>query len=254
MDIQKIVDYFSFRVATRYLKQHCLYDEVVTLMTRHKSTGVGLMGFAVLYEYVRRYKPQYVLECGTGLSTHIIATAMRRFSEPCHKEIKLISMESEAEWYREAAKHFDLEKFSFAEILLSPIAHYRYSFVDGMVYSETPEYPYDFVFVDGPYYADRCDMDFIKVLQSSKKNLSALIDSRRTSCLAYSALLGRDKLAYYPFGMSYIRNVSKKDLILSNKLSLHHTFNENIPRKYSMFLRGLIASALLCLVPMRWFD
>lgn len=254
MNLQNVMDYLAFRVATRYLKRHLLYDEITELLARHKSTGVSLIDFAVLYEYIRRYKPQYVLECGTGLSTHIIAAAMMKFCKPCFQEIKLISMESVPKWHKEARLQFPFDKYDFVEILLSQVASYRYSFVDGVIYNEVPDCPYDFVFVDGPYYADRCDMDFIKVVQRSEKKVSALIDSRRTSGLAYSALLGRDKVLYFPFGFSQIRNVSKEDLILSNKKSLHHAFNKNIPQTRSMFVKGAIASALLCFLPMRWFD
>lgn len=254
MNIQNMMDYVSFRVATRYLKRHHLYDEVMELIARHKSTGVSLIDFAVLHEFIRNHKPQYVLECGTGLSTHIIAAAMEKFCKPLFDEIKLISMESEQKWHEEALLQFDFNRYTFTEIILSRTTEYRYSFVNGVIYADTPEYPYDFVFVDGPQYGDSCDMDFIKVVQKSKKKVSALIDSRRTSGLAYCAVLGRDKLLYFPFGFSLVSNVTKEDLILSSKKGLHHSFSQNIPKSYGMFVKGVVASILLCFLPMRWCD
>ena len=76
--------------------------------------------------------------------------------------------------------------------------NHRYSFISGLIYENVPNYPYDFVFVDGPDYKDKCDMDFIRVVENSEKKVSALIDTRKTSALAYSALLGRDKISYHP--------------------------------------------------------
>lgn len=249
-----LFEYIAFRVATRYLKQNHLYDEIIRLRTEHKSTGVNLIDYAVLFEYIKRFKPQYVLECGTGLSTHILASAMLTYCKSSFSEIKLISMESELKWHQEAKRHFNFGKYDFVEILLSNICDFRYSFISGVVYENVPDYPYDFVFVDGPNPGDKCDMDFIKVVMKSTKNVSAMIDSRKTTTLAYSVLFAKDRLVCHPFGFSNVKNVSKDNLILSSKASLHHSFDENIPKTYGMFVKGFISSLFLCLLPMRLFD
>jgi len=179
---------------------------------------------------------------------------MSAYSRDLYREIKLISMESELGWHKESLVHFDNNKYDFVEIHLSGTCDFRYSFVSGVIYEKVPDYHYDFVFVDGPNPGDKCDMDFIKILLNSTKTVSAMIDSRRTTALAYSVLLGRDKIIYYPFGFSCINNVSGNDLILSNKDSLHHSFEENIPTTHHMFLRGFFSSLFMCLLPMRFFD
>ncbi len=254
MDKQNILDYISFRVATRYLKKNKVYDKILAISDESKSTGVSLIEFAALFEYVKRYRPQYVLECGTGMSTHVLASAMFRYCKPIYPEIKLISMESEGVWYKEALKHFDFSKYDFVDIKLSKVTDHRYSFVTGVIYKNIPNLPYDFVFVDGPNYKDQCDMDFIKVVENSDKKVGALIDSRRTSALAYAALLGRNKILKHPFGFSHVVGVSRHDLVLSSKKSLHLTFDTNIPKSYNMFVKGFVAAVLLCFWPMRMFD
>lgn len=179
---------------------------------------------------------------------------MFRYCKSDSGEIKLVSMESEEKWHKEAVDHFDFDKYRFVDIKLSALKRHRYSFVTGMIYEKIPDYPYDFIFVDGPYYGDMCDMDFIKIAENSNRKVSALIDSRRTSALAYSVLLGRDKVLYYPFGFSLIKDVSKEDLILTNKRSLHHSFNRNIPKTHNLFINNFFSSLALCLLPMRYFD
>jgi len=179
---------------------------------------------------------------------------MEKYCKPLYPEIRLVSMESEDVWHKEATKYFDFNKYDFVDIELSAVAGHRYSFISGVVYENVPSFPYDFVFVDGPNYKDQCDMDFIKVVENSEKKVSALIDSRRTSAIAYAALVGRDKILYHPFGFSHVTGVTKNSLVLSSKKSLHHSFDENIPRTNSMFVKGFVISALLCFLPMRMFD
>ncbi len=53
MNRNDLMEYIAFRVATRFLKKNHLYDEIVRLRREHRSTGVSLIDFAVLYEYIK---------------------------------------------------------------------------------------------------------------------------------------------------------------------------------------------------------
>jgi predicted O-methyltransferase YrrM len=53
-----------------------LWNALQDYLKNTKSTGCGYIDYACLYETVRRRKPVEVLECGTGVSTLIIAHAL----------------------------------------------------------------------------------------------------------------------------------------------------------------------------------
>ena len=77
------------------------------------SSGVSYSDYYNLYSYVKQIKPQYVLECGTGKSTIVIAQAMleNRQENPSDirlNNMKLISMEDKKEWYEQSKKQISI--------------------------------------------------------------------------------------------------------------------------------------------------
>jgi|SRR3990172_7923343 len=195
-----------------------------------KSSGVSLSDYVALYQTVRRNKPKFVLECGTGKTTMIIAQAMIDNCEesPCN-ELKLISMEHNKEWYDHAVSLIP-EKFNgFLEIHYSPMDTYGYSFIRGTVYKETPDYPYEFVFVDGPSQgfegeATMCNMALAKVVEMSEKPVTALIDNRKHTVLAYTMIFGVDKVKYYlDWSLGFVNGVTCHDMLLHDKNVMKRT-------------------------------
>jgi len=215
------------KFAVRYLKRHNLLEPLNKLRKQSKSTGLSFIDYACLYRFVSDYRPRYLLECGTGISTHIIARAMY---EHCYDhyegDIKLISMESEKEWYNEAIKLYPHEFSNFLEIVFSPVDYHQYSFVRGTVYRDVPDYPYDSVFIDGPDTQGMCNMDFVKLVESSESPIYGIIDGRRRTALAYSYIFGGKKIVYYRFGFSYLGPFSKRDLL--SKTNLMEVFRRSI--------------------------
>lgn len=241
--------YFSSRAATRYLKHYNLLEDIYRLQKKHSSTGVGLIHYACLHDYVRRNKPQYFLECGTGISTHIIAKGMKDYSYQNYETIKLVSMESEEKWYDISMKLYPEEYKDFLDIILSPVDFYQYAFVRGVRYKEVPSFPYDCVFVDGPDPHGMCDMDFICLVQSSNRPVLAIIDSRKTTILAYSCLFGKHKIKYYHFGLSFVGPVTKEDFIHNSSSELKEIFQKNIKEYRGSHIESFLESILWSLLP-----
>lgn len=211
--------------ARRFLAGHNLMPRIEAMggMGAH---GVSLVDYAVLYAQVMRLKPRYMLECGTGKSTHILAQAMADHCLDAHGgDIRLVSMEHQEKWHTEAVNNFPEEFKSFTDIVYSPEDWWQYSFVRGTVYKEVPELPYDLVFVDGPDHYGACNMDFIRVVAGSDKPVRGLVDNRKLNMLAYAALLGRDKVQGYRCGPNTVAPVTKHDLV-------RHPGKEGVARQY----------------------
>jgi len=200
-----------------------------------ESIGLSISDYVVLYEYVKKHKPKHVLECGTGKSTLVIAQAMLENSieDPVAfpmESMKLISMENEPYWYEQSSKILPEKYRDFTEIHYSPLSTYTLSMLNGVIYESIPQYPYDFMFIDGPpqsidspLYA--CDIDFIKYVNTSDKPVAALIDNRKHTVLACALAFGRDKVTFYPdLGIGHVSGVTKDDLNLGSAAVIRTTF------------------------------
>ena len=53
-----------------------LWNALQAYLQETKSTGCGYIDYAYLYQMIRSTKPVEVLECGTGVSTLVIAHAL----------------------------------------------------------------------------------------------------------------------------------------------------------------------------------
>lgn len=97
-----------------------------------------------LYSWVRRNKPDRVLEYGSGYSTLIIAEALRR-----NRRGILWSVDHKREWSRKAASRLSKQQAARTQMIVAPIVslkdfhHYGY---------KPPIVVYDLIYIDGPDY------------------------------------------------------------------------------------------------------
>ena len=218
----------AYEVASRSVenclrRNPALRQRIEEVRRLSKSTGCSLGDYVVLYEFIRRLKPRIVLECGTGMSTHVIAQAMLDQAGGKHEAgMKLISMESVQDWRDHNIGLLPAEFRGFTEILFSPAVEYAYSFIRGSAYEQVPDYQYELVFVDGPTDtlpggARVCNMDFVRVVTNSQRPVWGIIDGRPRTVMAYQAIFGHDKVRYYPaWNLSVVRGVTKQDLRLED--------------------------------------
>lgn len=184
------------------------------------STGVSYSDYVVLYNWVREHKPREILECGTGISTVVMAQALRENEEQFGIKGRITSMEEYEEYFTRARAIFPAELGAYVDLRLSPAVEDRYHFFRGVRYADLPDRAFDFVFVDGPSLhsspsddAIAINMDLITLLQRTNNPIAAIIDTRTTTCFAYSLLLPKT------FRYDYLRRIgvvlpsSKKDLL-----------------------------------------
>lgn len=231
---------FSYRVA-RYLAQKiderakksiegnfALQDYLEHYRRTSPSTGCSYSDYLLLHQYVKRHKPQAVLECGTGFSTVVIAQALKENEEEFGiHNWRLVSMEENANYYEAAVKSlpFSLKNDARLEIVLSGAVEDTYEFFRGVRYREVPKGVYDFVFVDGPDLminpANKpltFNYDFVKLVSESDHPIGALIDTRVSTCFVYS-LVFPEKFRYdYLRKVGIVEPVTKKDLADAKKI------------------------------------
>jgi predicted O-methyltransferase YrrM len=196
-----------------------LWAALQEYLRKTESTGCGYIDYACLYETVRAARPVEILECGTGVSTVVIAHALMENEKETGVAGRVTSMEEYMDWLEMSRKLLPPEYSKYVSFELSKTVEDSYSLFRGVRYATVPDRAYDFVFVDGPKYdspqdgAATFDFDFIHVLRNAEKPVSCLIDKRLSTVFVLQQLLGKDKVAYSAVaGLGYVKPCTKDDL------------------------------------------
>lgn len=184
-----------------------------------KSTGCGYIDYACLYQMIRSTKPVEVLECGTGVSTLVIAHALMENESETSRGGRVTSMEEHEGWLEMSRKLLPNKYAKYVDFRLSGTVEDQYSLFRGVRYEDIPDRTYDFVFVDGPKYvspvdgAATFDFDYIHVLRSADRPIGCLVDKRLSTVFVLQQLLGADKVKYSTVaGLGYVKPCTKGDL------------------------------------------
>ena len=91
----------NIKFCENYVQNHKNLKDIIEYANySSSSSGADLSDYVLLYETIKQKKPQFVLECGTGCSTFVIAQAMLDFCQELYgDDMRLISMEHEKKWY-----------------------------------------------------------------------------------------------------------------------------------------------------------
>jgi len=183
------------------------------------STGCSYSDYLILYNYIRDYKPQEVLECGTGVSTLVMAYAMMENEKDGSPRGRITSMEELEGYYTLAQKLLPQSLKKYVEFVLSETVEDYYLLFRGMRYKDIPQRSYDFVFIDGPKTTSPrdkvkiCDLDFVWIIEKSEKPVFAIVDKRVSTCWALQKILGNKMVRFdYEHRVGLIGPCSKKDL------------------------------------------
>lgn len=180
-----------------------LWDTLEAYLKSSSSTGCSYIDYKALYDYVRQNKPVEILECGTGVSTIVIASALK---ENAKEGItgRVTSMEDQEKYFQIAQQLLPEHLSAYIDLRLSPRKEYSFAFFRGVGYENLPKLAYDFVFIDGPDYdapsdgSNAFDFDFLNVVMNSSKPVFALQDSRFSTAFVLQRLFGPDKVNYDP--------------------------------------------------------
>lgn len=173
------------------LKQH-----LEEYRARSSSTGTSYSDYLVLYNWIKKYRPKEVLECGTGVSTVVIAQALMENERDFGIRGRVTSLEEEEKYFEMAQAIFPSDLRVYTDIIHSPAIEDHYHIFRGACYEKIPTREYDFVYVDGPSLGSNpagqdvlINMDFIRLVRFTERPIAAIIDTRTITCYAYSLLL-----------------------------------------------------------------
>lgn len=211
---------FKQHRADAMLRRHAdLWVEIQAYLQKTQSTGCGFIDYAALYREIRKTKPVEILECGTGVSTLVIAFALKENEAETGTRGRVTSMEEHDGWLQMARALLPERYAAYVDFVLSDTIEDRFSVFRGVRYANIPEREYDFVFVDGPKYQSPVDggatfdFDFIHVLRNARKPVGGLVDKRLSTVFVLQQLLGPGKVKYSPVdGLGYVVPSNRDDL------------------------------------------
>lgn len=104
-----------------------------------------------LYQTVRRRKPRFILEFGSGCSTVILAQALFDNKRDLSEETGyLFSVEVEPYWAEVTAKSMPAHLQGFYEIVYSPLLETYYAGTPVFRHAKIPDVSPDLIYLDGP--------------------------------------------------------------------------------------------------------
>jgi len=167
-------------------------------------TGMSWSDYLTLYQEVRRYRPQEVLELGSGVSTVVLAHALIDNAAAGAPPGRITSMEEDLGWHRKAMACFPPELAHLVDYLHSPKVDGYYKIFRGVQYASIPERPYDYVFSDGPerhslVNGDKLfDLDLIHIVRRSDRPIRAMVDNHYLTFYVLQKVFGTKLARYRP--------------------------------------------------------
>jgi len=227
----------------RFLKEKGLLERIEVYTRGSETTGCSYSDYVVLYSYVRRAKPREILECGTGVSTVVMAQALMENERETGVRGRITSMEELPQYYEMAKGLVPEDLAPYVDLVLSDTEEYRYGIFRGMKYRTLPERTYDFVFVDGPgtrsiEHGDYIfDADVISLVETRQGPLTVMVDGRSSTCAALFVLFGSNRFRFdYIRGTGMLKIGGPRDLsedrLVGAKLVQQRTFRSASARSF----------------------
>jgi hypothetical protein len=199
--------------------RRALWDMLQEYLRQSSSTGCSYTDYWQLYHQIRTRKPTEVLECGTGVSTLVIAHALMENERDTGQHARLTSMEESSEWLEMSRRLLPEQFHARVDFCLSDTVEDTFSLFRGVRYRDVPRRPYDFAFIDGPNYKTpkngvaTFDLDFLHLLRTADHPMAGLVDKRVSTCYVLQHVLGVNKVRYSPvLHLGFIEPCTKSDL------------------------------------------
>lgn len=127
-----------------------LYNLILRTTKKSDSTGVSFCDYRKLYETIRQLKPKNVLELGSGISTSVMAYALKQNEIDFKIKGIVTSMEEDETFFNQVKTITDKNLVKYINLLKSSR---KTKYVNGMLasyYHKIPKKNYEFIFIDGP--------------------------------------------------------------------------------------------------------
>jgi len=182
-----------------------LNQYLLEVTKKSSSTGVNYSDHQLLYETVRKTKPKFVLELGSGVSSSTIAYALKKNKEQFKIDGKLISMEEDIHYHNQVKDITSPDLLPYIEFVLSKRMTRYIDNSKACYYDYIPQNNYDIIFIDGPTlrgipaHEDKAfNADILDILSSIKYCPSHIfLDQRIGSLWSLKKFLPETKFKYY---------------------------------------------------------
>jgi hypothetical protein len=180
-----------------------LCEALAAMREKTRSTGCEWSDYFELYATVRRLRPRAVLECGSGMSTCVIAWALRE-NAGSGPGVPFVSLEENPDYHREAIAALPSDLQPYAQLLHRPRREAAYAGHLGCGYEDVPSHDYDFVFIDGPTLrrdgaGPKCfNADILDVVARARGQVEALLDQRIGTLWVLRELMPGAEFRYDP--------------------------------------------------------
>ena len=111
-----------------------LWEALHTYLRETGSTGCGYIDYWRLYSHIRKTKPVEILECGTGVSTLIIAHALMENEAEFKIQGKVTSMEESYHWLKMSQKLLPKRYQKYVDFNFSKTVDDNFSLFRGVRY------------------------------------------------------------------------------------------------------------------------
>lgn len=195
-----------------------LWTDLEEYQRKSLSTGCSYADYWRLNRAIRQQTPAEILECGTGMSTVVIAAAVHANVDDGWPPARITSMEEDERWLARTDAIFPGRLAKYVDFRLRPTTEDYYSIFRGVRYRDVPDRPYDFVFIDGPKYLApngdvTFDFDLVAILQRAERPVSAIIDKRISTRFVLETMLKNGKFRYSPIlHLGFVRSATRADL------------------------------------------
>jgi hypothetical protein len=221
-----------------------LWSLIQGYLAKTESTGCQYVDYDVLYRRIRETRPREVLECGTGVSTVVMAHALRENALRDGVHGRVTSMEDVAFWFEMAVRLLPDELRDYVDIRLSPKMEDGYTIFRGVRYAEVPDRRYELVFVDGPSTrapsdgTRSFDFDFLYVVRHAEHPVFGIVDGRLTTCYVLQKVFGREKFRFDVYrNLGYVGPCTRHDMrtiTRSSSIALAHSLRLVGPTRFRL--------------------
>jgi hypothetical protein len=146
-----------------------------------KSSGCDYSELLLILNHVRRARPKTILELGSGVSTVVIAYAIKSLAADGYS-CRFISLEEEESYHNQLKGIFPPELIGLVELHNSPAVDRPIpGGYTARCYRDKPRLAYDFVFIDGPQVPKTggyFDGDILDAIEWNPKPFKAFLDQR----------------------------------------------------------------------------
>ena len=185
--------YFWLRIFYRYYDEYRfsklnngeIYRLTQKLVETSGSTGCSYSDYLNLYSLIKKHKPKDPIEFGSGISSCVIAYALKEIDHSGGEKGYLTTMEESDFYYKDFLKIIPEDLSNYINPILSSRKTKFFDGYFGCFYQSIPEGKYDFVYIDGPHttFEDEekaFDADILNLIQSDslKSNSTIVLDQR----------------------------------------------------------------------------